>query len=55
LRKLRIAQAAQLSLAIEEEPTSFWDLPEKTQARVLRLMAHMIAKGVVDDEEGRDG
>jgi hypothetical protein len=56
LRKLRIVAAAQLSLENDEGPGSFWDLPGPTQDKVLGLLAAMIAKGVVDeDEEGRHG
>lgn len=51
---LRIAAPAQLKLRMgNEETTGRWDdLPEKTRVSVLALLARLIAKGVVSDEDG---
>jgi hypothetical protein len=56
LRGLRIAAPAQLWLPWEQECVGGrWEqLPEATRARVLSLLARMIAKGVLA-EDGRDG
>jgi hypothetical protein len=60
LRRLRIAAPAQLRLGFPEhalEPVErWWSLPEHAQETVVRLLARMIASGVVDTDEevGRD-
>jgi hypothetical protein len=39
--------------ADEAEPDAVWDsLPEPTQAQLLSLLARLIARGVVADDEG---
>jgi hypothetical protein len=58
LRRLRVVASTRLSLAIGEVVgmRSFWDLPETTRTEVLRMLAGMISKGVVeDDKDGADG
>jgi hypothetical protein len=56
LRALRIAAPAQLKLETGQEVRgSWWDLPEPTQAEVLRQLSALIAKGVLGEKEGGDG
>ena len=56
MRRLRIAAPTQLTLVIPGvAPTSqqCWSLlPDTSQAAVLSLLARMIARGVVLEEEG---
>jgi hypothetical protein len=56
LRRLRVVASAQLSLAIGEALVtgSFWDLPEAARAEALTLLAAMIAKGVLSEQEEAD-
>ena len=56
MRGLRIAAATQLRLPWEPECVGGrWEqLPERTRAQVLTLLARMIAKGVLA-EDGNDG
>ena len=56
MREIRVAAPAQLRLRWEQECVGGrWEqLPEATRARVLSLLARMIAKGVLA-EDGRDG
>jgi hypothetical protein len=53
LRELKIVASAQLRWPLEDEPgDGRWEeLPEATRVSVLGLLARLIAKGVVDDEE----
>ena len=53
MRELRIVAAAQLrwQLGDEDESGRWEELPEATRVSVLGLLARLIAKGVVDDEE----
>ncbi|MGH9028675.1 MAG: hypothetical protein ACRDV4_03565 [Acidimicrobiales bacterium] len=57
MRRLRIAAPAQLSLHLrvaddEPELDDLWEnLPEPTQAELLSLIARLIARGVVFEEE----
>jgi len=51
---LRIAAPAQLRLAMGDDAPGWEDLSEPARAEVLRLLARLIARGVVD-EEGSDG
>jgi hypothetical protein len=59
LRRLRIAAPAQLQLAFFDharEPVErWWSLPKDTQETVVRLLARMIASGVVDSDEKEAG
>lgn len=56
MRVLRIVAPAQLRLTVGEEVGgSWWDLPEATRVEVLGLLSRLIAKGVLDEEEGHDG
>jgi hypothetical protein len=57
LRGLRIAPPTQLGLAWDDERVGVaWDaLPEATRAAVLSLLARLIAKGVLAEEDGGDG
>jgi hypothetical protein len=54
LRGLRIVASTQLSLDMgdQEAARSFWDLPDSTKAQVLGLLARLIARGVVAEDEG---
>ena len=55
MRTLRIAAPAQLPLGILATPADqWWLLPEDAQQAVLRLLAAMIAAGVVEGTEGDD-
>jgi len=57
LRALRVAPARQLTLLTGDEDTEqlWWDvLPEQTRVEVLRLLARMIARGVLADAAGAD-
>lgn len=53
MRELRIVGAAQLRWQLgDEDDGGCWEqLPEATRASVLSLLARLIAKGVVDEEE----
>lgn len=57
MRTLRIAAPAQLALNLrsagdEPEPADLWEsLPEATQSRLLALIARLIARSVVIEEE----
>jgi hypothetical protein len=56
LRALRIAAPAQLQLETGQDGRgSWWDLPDATQAEVLRQLSALIAKGVLGEEESSDG
>ena len=56
MRRLRIAAPVQLPLALQSAPIAseeLWlRLSEAAQAEVLALLARLIVRGVVDDEEG---
>lgn len=56
MRRLRIAASVQLPLALGLAPVGseeLWlRLSETAQAEVLGLLARLIVRGVVDDEEG---
>lgn len=54
MQRPKIAACTQLSLAVAEGPGSLWDLPQPTQAQVLRLLAALIAREVLA-EEGASG
>ena len=55
MRGLRIAAATQLLLPWEQGCVAGWEqLPERTRAQVLTLLARMIARGVLA-EDGTDG
>jgi hypothetical protein len=53
LRELRIVASAPLRLHFDDPDTKgrWEDLPETTRVSVLALLARLIAKGVVGDEE----
>ena len=55
MRRLRLAAPTQLALVIPglaPSPHQQWSsLPEPTQAAVLSLLARMISRGVIADEE----
>ncbi|MGH7732181.1 MAG: hypothetical protein ACREOE_00405 [Gemmatimonadales bacterium] len=55
MRRLRIAAPVQLALVLGEEamtaPLVWPGMPEQTQTEVLALLARLIARGVVVDEE----
>jgi hypothetical protein len=57
LRRLRIAASVQLPLPLPAARTraeEVWPmLPEAAQAQVLTLLARLIARGVLDEEEAR--
>lgn len=57
MRGLRIAPPTQLGLAWEDERfgAEWGALPEATRAAVLSLLARLIAKGVLVEEDGGDG
>lgn len=54
MRALRVAPAQQLPLRLGEDDTvpQWWwsELPERTRVEVLRLLARMIARGVLADD-----
>ena len=55
MRALRVAPARQLTLlAGEDDPEQLWwnGLPEQARVEVLRLLARMIARGVLVSAEG---
>lgn len=55
MRALRVAPAQQLTLLAGEDDTeqSRWDgLPEQVRVEVLRLLARMIARGVLAEVGG---
>lgn len=56
MRSLRIVASAPLRLRYgDEDANGRWeDLPEATRASVLSLLARLIAKGIVSDEEDHD-
>ena len=57
MRRLRIAQPTQLSLALSDQrklAERWWDLPEPTRQEVVALLARLIARSVVDNEGERD-
>lgn len=56
MQGLRIVASAPLRLRLDDEDTTgrWEDLPEVTRVSVLALLARLIAKGVVSDEEDRD-
>ena len=58
MRRLRLAAPTQLALVIPglaQSPQQRWSsLPDATQAAVLSLLARMISRGVIVDEEGED-
>jgi hypothetical protein len=42
-----------LRLVLDDDTGGHWaELPEKTRVEVLRVLAHIIANGVLDDKEG---
>jgi hypothetical protein len=54
LRALRVAPARQLALLASEDDTRqlWWEgLPEQARVEVLRLLARMIARGVLVDTD----
>lgn len=55
MRKLRIPASVQLPLAFPEDPAPgdkrWWILPDQTRQVALALLARLIAKGVVDEQE----
>jgi hypothetical protein len=57
LRTLRIAAPAQLKLGLGDDSVAGrWEkLPESTRVSALGLLARLITKTVVDDEQGTDG
>lgn len=57
MRVLRIAAPAQLRLGLgNENIADRWEeLPEPTRVSALGLLARLIARGVVDEEEGDRG
>jgi hypothetical protein len=58
LRRLRIAAPAQLTLAIDElvaPADRWWSLPEDAQLTIVRILARMIAEGVVVTDEEVSG
>ena len=55
MRNLRIAAARQLRWHLDEEETpGFEQLPAETRAAVLALLARLIARGVVREEDEDD-
>lgn len=55
MRALRVASAQQLVLLVGEDDTErlWWNgLPEQARVEVLRLLARMIARGVLLNGEG---
>jgi hypothetical protein len=52
MRRLRITAPVQLSLPVEPtRPEQLWStMPEEARARVLALLARLIARGVVAEE-----
>ena len=58
MRRLRIAASVQLPLPLPAARTraeELWHtLPEAAQAQVLALLARLIARGVLDDEEASE-
>ena len=57
MRTLRIAAPAQLKLGLGDDSVAgrWEELPESTRGSALGLLARLIAKTVVDEEEGADG
>ena len=57
MRTLRIAAPAQLKLGLgDDSGAGRWEkLPESTRVSALGLLARLITKTVVDDEQGTDG
>jgi len=54
LRRLRIPPPAQLPLAFAEELTPdqrWWSFPEEVRQEVLLILARLIARGVIDEED----
>ncbi|MGH9058414.1 MAG: hypothetical protein ACRDZY_02700 [Acidimicrobiales bacterium] len=55
MRRLRIAAPVQLALVLGKEtmaaPLIWPGMPEHTQTEVLALLARLIARGVIADEE----
>jgi len=55
LRRLRLAAPAQLSLDIPglviTPAERWWSLPEEAQEAIVRVLARMIAAGVVDETD----
>ena len=56
MRRLRIHGFAQLPLGLDDEDATaserWWSLPEESRREVLLLLARLIARGIVCEEEG---
>jgi hypothetical protein len=58
LRALRVSASVQLALPVAGESSQqcWWRLPAETRTAVVTLLARLIARGVVvEDEAGGDG
>lgn len=57
MRRLRIAAPAQLTLGIDELAPAdrWWSLPEDARQTIVRILARMIADGVVVTDEEVSG
>jgi hypothetical protein len=58
LRALRVSASVQLALPVAGESSQqcWWRLPAETRTAVVTLLARLIARGVVvEDEVGGDG
>ncbi len=57
MRRLRINPSAQMSLDLPAElgpaaePVGWWSLPETARTQALAVLARMIARGVVADDQ----
>ena len=55
MRRLRIPASAQLPLALDDEDAKasdrWWSLPEESRHEILVLLARLIARGIVCEEE----
>jgi len=55
LRRLRLAAPVQLPLALDDGRAApgdrWWSLPEEARCEVLILLARLIARGIVCEEE----
>jgi hypothetical protein len=56
MRRLRIPASVQLPLGLDDEDATaserWWSLPEESRCEVLLLLARLIARGIVCEEEG---